>query len=155
MSTAAVSGPSLTYGTCVALGAGAALLLGPPGSGKSDLALRFIMLAPEGPGEKTALVADDQVRLQAVGNRIVARPPSTIAGKIEVRGVGIVDVPFCPEAVLKLAIRLTPHYDVPRLPPTEPATMEFVGQQVPVLALTPFEASAPLKLKLALQCIAR
>ena len=155
MSTSSASGPSLTYGTCVAFGARAALLLGPPGSGKSDLALRFIMLAPEGPGEKTALVADDQVRLQAVGNRIVVRPPGTIAGKIEVRGVGIVDVPFCSEAVLKLAIRLTPHYDVPRLPPETPAMMEFVGQQVPVLALTPFEASSPLKLKLALQCIAR
>ncbi|MEJ2118175.1 MAG: hypothetical protein P8Y67_05365 [Alphaproteobacteria bacterium] len=155
MTPSAASGPSLTYGTCVALGAGAALLLGPPGSGKSDLALRFIMLTPDSTGEKTALVADDQVRLQAVGKRIVARPPGTIAGKIEVRGVGIVDVPFRAEAVLKLAIHLASAYDVPRLPSVPPAMMEFVGLQVPVLTLTPFEASAPLKLKLALQCIAR
>ena len=80
----------LVHGTCVALGRRAALLRGAPGSGKSDLALRFLFLARRGPAalEAPALVADDQVRLSRDGDRVLAAAPESIVGKMEVRGRG-------------------------------------------------------------------
>src|SRR5262245_3720616 len=84
----------LVHGTCVALGRGAALLRGPPGSGKSDLALRFLYLARRGAAalEAPLLVADDQVRLTRQGPHLLATAPQSIRGKMEVRGLGIADV---------------------------------------------------------------
>ena len=76
------------HATCVALRAGRSwrgvLLRGPSGAGKSDLALRLV----EGGGR---LVADDQTALVPQGSGLVASPPGTLAGLLEVRGVGIVD----------------------------------------------------------------
>ena len=143
------AGPELVYGTCVALGSRAALLVGPSGSGKSDLALRFVLASP--PGLDAALVADDQILLERSGDGVVARPPATIAGKIEVRGIGILDLPHRPEAVLRLVIRLVDPDDVPRLPDPGAERESYCGVALPVLALAPFECSAPLKLRLALE----
>lgn len=139
----------LAYGTCIALDAVAALLQGPPGSGKSDLALRFALETPAHLG--AALVADDQVVLSTTGGRLLARPPATIAGKIEVRGVGIVTLPFRDEAELRLIVRLADPADIPRLPPQPPETQILCAIALPILYLAPFEASAPLKLRLALE----
>lgn len=143
----------LVYGTCVALRKVAALLRGPSGSGKSDLALRFVLGTP--PELAAALVSDDQLLVERVGDRLIARPPATIAGKIEVRGLGIVELPYLADAELRLIIRLVDRAEVPRLP--DPATAEtsaLHGIVLPVLALAPFEASAPLKLRLALEGLA-
>lgn len=142
----------LIYGTCVALGPRAALLRGPSGSGKSDLALRFVMETPTGLG--AALVADDQVFVERHGDRLIARPPATIAGKIEVRGIGIVAVPHWPEAELRLLVDLADPADVPRLPVIGEDSEALFGLSLPVLKLAPFEASAPLKLRLALEALA-
>ena len=100
----------LVHGTCVALGRTAALLRGPSGAGKSDLALRFLFLARRGPAalEAPILVADDQVCLVRNGERLLARPPDTIRGKIEVRGIGIVEVKSLMEADLALVVDLVP-----------------------------------------------
>ena len=108
----------LVHGTCVALGSGAALLRGPSGSGKSDLALRFLFLARRGPAalEAPILVADDQVVLAREGTRLLARAAQTIRGKIEVRGVGIVEVKSLAEAELKLVVDLVWPQQVERLP---------------------------------------
>src|SRR5258705_11952508 len=94
----------LVHGTCVALGRTAALIRGPSGSGKSDLALRFLFLARRGPAalEAPLLVADDQVELTRAGAGILVRAPRTIRGKMEVRGIGIVEVKSVAEAELKL-----------------------------------------------------
>jgi HPr kinase/phosphorylase len=140
--------PQLVYGTCVALGPIAALLQGPSGSGKSDLALRFVMEMP--PQLDAALVSDDQVLVERAGDRLIARAPDTIAGKIEVRGVGIVAIAFRPEAELRLLVRMSTASDVPRLPEVGAETGELCGLRLPLIALAPFEASAPLKLRLAL-----
>lgn len=139
----------LVYGTCVALGAVAALLRGPSGSGKSDLALRFVLGAP--PQLGAALVSDDQLLVERRGDRLIARPPAAIAGKIEVRGIGIVELPYRAEADLRLIIDLADPADVPRLPELGGEGAEICGVSIPVLALTPFEASAPIKLRLALE----
>jgi serine kinase of HPr protein (carbohydrate metabolism regulator) len=139
----------LVHGTCVALGRRGALLRGRPGSGKSDLALRFLALAGEG-GLKPALVADDQVLVQVGSNRLLASPPGTIAGKIEVRGLGILAVPYLAQAELVLVCDLVNDEDVPRMPPEPWDRTEIAGRPVPALKLAPFEPSAPLKLKMAL-----
>ena len=140
----------LVHGTCVAIGRRAALLRGAPGTGKSDLALRVLALPPDG-AAKPMLVADDQVfaESRADGKLIVSAPP-TIAGKIEVRGLGIVDVPFRAEAELVLVCDLVAAKDVPRMPLESPEVTDIAGISLPLLRLAPFEASAPLKLKMAL-----
>ena len=124
--------PELVHGTCVALGRTAALLRGPSGSGKSDLALRFLFLARRGPAavEAPILVADDQVELVRAGDRLLARAPAAIRGRMEVRGVG------------QLA-------DVERLP-DEDARARLLGVGVPLVRLCPWEASAAIKLAVAL-----
>jgi len=140
----------LVHGTCVALGRLGVLLRGGAGSGKSDLALRFMALPGEGalcPG----LVADDQVYVSAnPDGTLKASAPPTIAGKIEVRGLGIMPVPFLPEAELVLVCDLVGGKDVPRMPPESEKATVLAGVPLRTLRLAPFEASAPLKLKMAL-----
>jgi serine kinase of HPr protein (carbohydrate metabolism regulator) len=140
----------LVHGTCVAFGRHAALLRGAPGAGKSDLALRFMALPAEG-GRTPLLVADDQVFAETRANgSVIVSPPPTIAGKIEVRGLGIIEVPFLAEAELVLLCDLVDGTDVPRMPAESPERGAVAGISLPVLKLAPFEASAPLKLKMAL-----
>ena len=141
----------LVHGTCVALGRSAALLRGPSGSGKSDLALRFLFLARRGPAalEAPILVADDQVWLVRNGAGLLAKPPDAIRGKMEVRGVGIVEVKSLPEAELVLVVDLTPARETERLPEGD-ATAQLLGVELPRIALFPWEASAPIKLAIAL-----
>ena len=127
----------------------AAILQGPSGSGKSDLALRFVL--ENAAHLDAALVSDDQVLVARTAERLIARPPASIAGKIEVRGIGIVSLPYLGEAELCLAISLSHPDDIPRLPSIGEETLEIQGIALPVLRLAPFEASAALKLRLALE----
>lgn len=127
------------HATCVALGGAAVLLRGPSGAGKSDLALRLIEAGAR-------LVADDQVELAAEGGRLVARAPAAIAGKIEVRGVGIVPMAVAEAAPLALIADLVAAPE--RLP--EPAAETILGVPIPRIEIAPFEPSAPAKLRLAL-----
>jgi serine kinase of HPr protein (carbohydrate metabolism regulator) len=139
------------HGTCVALGRAAALLRGPSGSGKSDLALRFLFLARRGPAalEPPTLVADDQVRLERDGRRILVKAPESIRGRIEVRGVGIVEVKSHPDAELALVVDLVSPEEVPRMPEGDEVA-RLLGVDVPLMRLAPWEASAPIKLAVAL-----
>lgn len=141
----------LIHGTCVALGRRAALLRGPSGSGKSDLALRFLFLARRGPAalEPPALVADDQVQLSRDGDRILATAPESIQGRMEVRGLGIVGVKAIAESELVLVVDLVDPREVERLPAPD-AKVQLLGLDLPLLRLAPLEGSAPIKLALAL-----
>lgn len=130
------------HGTSVALGGDGVLLRGPSGSGKSDLALRLI-------DEGARLVADDQTELSFVGEELRMSAPATIAGQIEVRGIGILRVPTLASAPLRLVVSLVSLGSIERLP--EPQFCELLGRGVPLIALAPFEASAPAKLRLALR----
>jgi len=130
------------HGTSVALAGDGVLLRGPSGSGKSDLALRLI-------DQGARLVADDQTELQGDRNGISMRAPSPIAGRMEVRGLGILHVPSVAVAPLRLVVDLVPPGSTERLP--EPRVCELLGCAVPLLALVPFEASATAKLRLALR----
>lgn len=142
----------LIYGTCVALGRNAAILKGASASGKSDLALRFLFETPA--DLEPALIADDQVSVARRSDRLFASAPKTIAGQMEVRGIGIIAVPYRQEAELRLIVQLADRGDVPRLPPSPPPTWSVCGTPLPVICLTPFEASAHLKLRLAVQSAA-
>lgn len=140
----------LVHGTALALGGKAVLIRGPSGSGKSDLALRCIAAAPLAHIPRRAeLVADDQVRLAVRERTIEASAPPTIAGKIEVRGLGILTLPYCPAARLVLVVDLVPAAEVPRYP-LDAVVEKYLGIEVPVLRLSAFESSAPVKLILAL-----
>ncbi len=140
----------LVHGTCVALGRHAALLRGASGSGKSDLALRFLALPAQGT-DRPALVADDQVFVaHGETGALLASSPETISGRIEIRGIGIVEIASTTDAELVLVCDLVSLNDVPRMPPEPLERTMIAGVLVPKLKLYPFEPSAPLKLRMAL-----
>jgi HPr kinase/phosphorylase len=133
------------HGTALALGGAGLLLRGPSGSGKSDLALRLI-------DGGAMLVADDQTELDLVDGRVILRAPAAIAGRLEVRGIGIVAAPWQETAPLRLVADLVAAAVIERMP--EPQVCRFFAQDFPRLALAPFEASAAAKLRLLLRPVA-
>lgn len=135
---------STRHASCVAIHGQGVLLLGDSGSGKSDLALRLI-------DGGAALVADDQVVIRHDSGRLLAAPPSTLAGKLEVRGVGIVDTPYVRDIPLALVVTLVGQTAVERLP--EPAFYAIEGVRLPQLLLNAFDASTPAKIRLYLQSL--
>ncbi len=130
------------HGTCVELEGVACLLRGPPGSGKSDLALRLF-------DHGARLVADDQVVLRRAGDRVIASAPADFAGAIEVRGIGVVRLEGSAEAPLGLVVDLVSAAEVERMPET--GSCEYLGITLPLMALAPFEASAAAKVRLAVR----
>jgi len=130
------------HGTAVGIDGAGVLLRGPSGAGKSDLALRLI-------DGGAALVADDRVVLARDGDAILAFAPASIAGKLEVRGLGIVKLPAAVSARLRLVVDLVAPDAVERLPKAGETVL--LGVALPVLNLAPFEASAPAKVRLALR----
>ena len=133
------------HGTAIALGSEGILLRGPSGAGKSDFALRLI-------DQGARLVADDQTELRREGDEIIMSAPATIAGQIEVRGLGIVAMSSVASAPLRLVVDLLPSTEIERMP--LPRECSFLGCAIPAIALAPFEASAPAKLRLALRSLA-
>lgn len=132
----------LRHATAVALDGRAVLLEGPSGSGKSDLALRLIQAGGR-------LVADDQVAIEARDGALWATPPAAIAGLIEVRGIGLLRLPYLAEARLALSVELVAPAAVERLPAA--AVVTLAGLTLPRLRLAPFEASAVAKLTLVMR----
>ena len=137
---------TLIHATCVAVSGSGVLLRGPAGSGKSDLALRLI-------DGGAVLVADDQVALTVRNGGLFAAPPETIAGNIEVRGIGVMNFPHDAEALVALVIDLVAPDMVERMP--EPARCRYLRIELPLLNLAPFEASAPAKVRLAVSAARR
>jgi serine kinase of HPr protein (carbohydrate metabolism regulator) len=127
------------HASCVALGERAILLTGPSGSGKSDLALRLL-------DRGAILVSDDYTVLTANRGTLLATAPAAIAGRIEVRGVGLVEIGHESGFPVSLVVDL----DAPpeRMPTGQ--TRAIAGVTLPLVAIAPFEASAPIKVELAL-----
>ena len=150
----------LLHATCVAYREYAALLRGPSGAGKSDLAYRYINLPSDLSGSDAdssapdchvhQLLADDQVKLERCENKIYAAPPPSIAGKIELHGIGILELPYVERAQLILIVDLQPSRPVERMPDWT-RTDQILGVDLAKLDLSPFEPSAPLKLRAAFQ----
>lgn len=129
------------HATVVAVGGSGVMLCGPSGSGKSDLALRLIDAGAK-------LVADDRTVLTLENGHLIASPPEPLKGRLEVRGLGIVDVPFQTSIELGLVVDLKPLNEIERMP--EPSRVEVEGITVPRIELCAFEAAAQAKLRLAL-----
>lgn len=126
-----------------------ALFLGPPGSGKSDLALRLIH-------DGAALVADDQVDISFAHGGLWGAPPPPIAGLIEARGIGLLRLPFEPGVRIAAVFDLTPDTEIDRMPAKRwyqpPQTFRARGGalRIPLYALSPFAPSAAAKVALAM-----
>lgn len=139
------------HGTAIAMAGKAALIRGASGAGKSDLALRCIAqggsaLLPFA----VDLVCDDRAIIVAECGYLTVAAPSHIWGKLEVRGQGIVEVPAVVSARLVIVVDLADAGEpIERLP--DPEHVEILGHRVVSMRVNPFEASAPLKVLLALQ----
>jgi len=140
----AAANETTLHATCVALGDRGVLITGPSGSGKSDLALRLI-------DGGARLVADDLTTLRAEDGGLLALAPPRLAGKIEVRGIGIMPVPSAPRVRLALEVTLAPSAEIERLP--EPETAQHLGLTLPRVTLDPFTASAAAEARLALAAV--
>lgn len=127
------------HASAVAIDGRGVLILGASGSGKSSLALRLI-------DRGATLIADDQVELRERQGRLHAGALAPIYGKLEVRGVGIID---CDATAAPIALAIDLERPAERLP--EPWTTTIEGIDIPTLALTPFDADAPIKAELALK----
>jgi len=117
------------------------LIEGPSGAGKSDLALRLI-------DRGAVLVSDDYTLLTREGDGLIASTPATIAGRIEVRGLGIVPIAHRDKVRVALAVRLTDAPD--RMPPGD-ESRSIAGIAIPEIGIDPRSASAPIKVELALK----
>jgi HPr kinase/phosphorylase len=129
------------HASCVQLDGRGVLLLGPSGIGKSDLALRLIDAG-------ALLVADDQLHVERVGERLLVRPVQPLAGLLEVRGVGILRLPCCTLSTLDLVVELDRTGAIPRLP--EGQTYPLLGLALPHLRLDPGAPSAAAAVRVAL-----
>ncbi len=133
--------PVSQHGTTVTISGYGVMFCGPSGSGKSDLALRLIDAGAK-------LIADDRTVLSVTENHIIASSPDSLRGKLEVRGLGIIDVAFQETTRLDLVVDLTQLDRIERLP--EPDHYDYEGVKIPRIQLCAFEASVQAKLRLAL-----
>lgn len=128
------------HATSVVIDGRAVLLSGPSGSGKSDLALRLL-------DRGFRLVSDDRTIVRKEGGTLVASAPDTIRGKLEVRGIGIVDVPPAEDTAVALVVELTGTME--RLP-DDSRERTILGIAVPLVSIDATTASAPSKVAIAL-----
>lgn len=139
MSMSALSSETL-HASCVAKEGRAILISGRSGSGKSDLALRLI-------DRGASLVSDDYTVIRRVGGKLLASAPENIRSKLEIRGLGILDFETVADAEVCLMVELTSELE--RMPETI-GSIALAGVQVPSVRLTSLEASAPIKVEVAL-----
>lgn len=121
-------GPLVLQASVVAIGGRALMIEGPAGSGKSSLALALI-------DRGAMLIGDDGVTLTREGDAVIAQPPPSIAGLLEIRGLGLVELPLAPPTPLALVLTLGGERGE-RLPDCVP-TCEILGLSIPCLAFEP------------------
>ena len=136
--------PKNIHATCISYHNKGILVIGPSGSGKSDLALRMIM------DKGARLVADDRTDISIDKDTIFASSPQNIAGLLEIRGIGICNFKFSKRVKISLVVELVGNLkDIERLP--NPESYEIFGIKLPKIKLYPFESSSINKVILALK----
>lgn len=137
----------LIAGTAIARSGRALLLRGPSGAGKSALALSAI-------GQGWALVADDMVEITPASDALpdgpFVRPPQRLAGMLEVRGLGLVRLPWRAGARLAGVVDLLPHDEIERLPPRGESE-SLGGRALPLHRIDPHGPSAVDRLDMILK----
>jgi serine kinase of HPr protein (carbohydrate metabolism regulator) len=128
------------HASTVASDGRAVLISGPSGSGKSDLALRLL-------DRGFTLVSDDQTIVRRDGDRLVASAPPTIKGKLEIRGIGIVEMNTVDDVPVALFVELTS--EIMRLP-DDRRDRPVLGVNLPLVSVDALTASAASKVALAL-----
>src|SRR5215210_2767906 len=128
------------HASAVASDGRAVLISGPSGSGKSDLALRLL-------DRGFTLVSDDQTIVRRDGDRLVASAPPTIKGKLEIRGIGIVEMNTVNDVPVALFVELTS--EIMRLP-DDRRERPVLGVNLPLVSVDALTASAASKVSLAL-----
>jgi HPr kinase/phosphorylase len=143
-----VTDTSTIHASAVLIGAKAALIRGPAGSGKSQLAFDLITAGWQGPFGTlpfVRLVADDRAHIEARAGRLLVRPALALAGLIEVRGLGIRRLPYEPLAVVGVVIDLATA-DADRYPAPEAAEIVLEGITLPRLSVAAGAAARPFVL---------
>ncbi len=128
------------HASSVAINGIGVMIAGPSGSGKSDLALRLI-------DRGAKLISDDYVDLSLSDNEILLTAPEKISGKIEIRSLGIFDCDHVSNIPLQLQVALTPN---PERFPLDSQTETIMSVPIATITLNPAEASAPIKVEMAL-----
>ena len=128
------------HASSVAIDGRAVLITGPSGAGKSDLTLRLL-------DRGFTLVSDDQTIVRREGKHLVASAPATIAGKLEIRGIGIMEMDNEDNVPVALLVELTS--DIQRLP-DDNRERPILGVPLPLVSIDAMAASAPSKVALAL-----
>lgn len=128
------------HASTVASDGRAVLISGPSGSGKSDLTLRLL-------DRGFTLVSDDQTIVRRQGDRLIASAPANIEGKLEIRGVGIVEMETIKDVPIALYVELTS--EITRLP-DDRRERPVLGVNLPLVSIDALTASAASKVALAL-----
>lgn len=128
------------HATCVVLGEAGVLIRGASGAGKSTLAAALIERA-HATGLFARLVADDRVRLDVSGGRLIASAPAEIGGLLERRGLGITRVPYLSEALVRLVVDIEAARE--RMPEEASLACEMNGLALPRLVVAARDSEAP------------
>lgn len=145
--------PQTIHATSVAIDGHGVLIVGPSGSGKSDLALRLI-------DRGARLISDDYTCVSCGDGGLLLNAPANIAERMEIRHLGIIDLRkigldlMAPLAITRarLAVKLE---DRPERMPQPDAMMTLAGHRLPLVILAGLEASAPIKVEWALRLALR
>lgn len=137
-------GPRLSaetiHASTVANDGRAVLITGPSGAGKSDLTLRLL-------DRGFKLVSDDRTIVRREADRLIASAPPNLAGKLEIRGIGIIELGHVTDVPVSLIVELTS--DIQRLP-DDSRERPILGVALPLISIDAMTASAPSKVAIAL-----
>lgn len=142
--------PATLHASAVAIGAEGVLIRGASGSGKSSLVLGLIDRDPA----TTLLVADDRVQLGVARGRLIASAPAALAGKLEVRGQGIVDIAYVSPSAIALVVDLLSPDNCPRMPEPPDREVEILGVALPRLMLPIGANDGPVRIRFAVRRLA-
>ena len=133
------------HATTVDINGNGILIVGPAGSGKSDLALRLIE------NKNAVLVSDDRTDIKIENGELFASPPKVIEGLLEVRAIGLIKKPFKPDTIIKLVVQAASQRDIERMP--ECRFFEYENVKIETVLLNLLEASAPDKVVVKLKAV--